>query len=655
TRRRLRAAHSEPGRIVASPQETYEVWVQKARSLQEQPWSKTFYAAYMGGCFVGMAGLLSLVMGGNITANPTVRNLLFAALFPVNLLLVLQTGAQLFTGNAAIMAIGAFEGQVTMKSLLRNWGLSFLGNLLGCLTLSAVAQYTGLLTGGAASMAMEAVLSRCSSSFGQTLVKGVMCNWLLCAAIWLSTMAKGLSGKMVGIWFPISMFVGIGFEHSITNIFLLSSGLAAGAPATAADVIMKNLVPATIGNALAGALIVGAGMSYAFGRLGRAKKPLRVAFPSRRRKALVLLSTRFEVGRNLYNAQTQKKVVIVGKSKTSKDAVTDAQWDPLSDDYLLVSFADGSLTLYDASKQAEVHSFEKQSQAIRSLAWAKAQPGNFVSATDRVGLLKLWNVSQRSPMSQIKVGTSGVLCVKAIPSEPNWFVLSFKNSAVGVCDIASRTMRFLSSPGHSETIFDIAFHKKIAAMAAAEAFFFEVPDCPKGTILKLKAPDGKTLQIPLPQEAVPGDHMYLSKTEEGTWAFDKIIRHKYTKGAEDAAAIAMKTEEEVQKDLRGPETVQVQMDTTKGPIRLTIVPSWSPFGAQRALDMVRDGFLQDLAIYRGIKGFLVQFGVVDDEKKKAAYTPLPDDPLCGVPYLEGTVGFAAAGPNTRSCQLCLFL
>lgn len=162
----------------------------------------------------------------------------------------------------------------------------------------------------------------------------------------------------------------------------------------------------------------------------------------------------------VYNAQTQKKVVIVGKSKTSKDAVTDAQWDPLSDDYLLVSFADGSLTLYDASKQAEVHSFEKQSQAIRSLAWAKAQPGNFVSATDRVGLLKLWNVSQRSPMSQIKVGTSGVLCVKAIPSEPNWFVLSFKNSAVGVCDIASRTMRFLSSPGHSETIFDIAFHKK---------------------------------------------------------------------------------------------------------------------------------------------------------------------------------------------------
>eukprot|EP00913_Durusdinium_trenchii_P033828 g31666.t1 len=126
----------------------------------------------------------------------------------------------------------------------------------------------------------------------------------------------------------------------------------------------------------------------------------------------------------VYNSQQQKKVQIAGKSKTSKDAVTDAQWDPLSEDYLLVSFADGSLVLFDVTKQAELHSFDKQSQSIRSLAWAKAQPGNFVSATDRVGLLKLWNVSQRGPLGQIKVGTSGVLCVKAVPSEPNWFVLS---------------------------------------------------------------------------------------------------------------------------------------------------------------------------------------------------------------------------------------
>lgn len=160
----------------------------------------------------------------------------------------------------------------------------------------------------------------------------------------------------------------------------------------------------------------------------------------------------------VYDTQTNKKLHIIGKAKTSKDPVTDAQWDPLSEDYLLAAFQDGSLTLYDASTQQEIHSFDKQTQGIRSLAWAKAQPGNFVTVTDRVGILRLWNVSQRAPLAQVKVGPTGVNCIKAVPGEPNWFVLSFKNSAVGVCDIATRTMRFMSATGHSETIFDVTFH-----------------------------------------------------------------------------------------------------------------------------------------------------------------------------------------------------
>mmetsp|Transcript_65286 Transcript_65286/g.142183 ORF Transcript_65286/g.142183 Transcript_65286/m.142183 type:complete len:1244 (-) Transcript_65286:65-3796(-) len=160
----------------------------------------------------------------------------------------------------------------------------------------------------------------------------------------------------------------------------------------------------------------------------------------------------------VYDQRTGKKVLITGKAKTSKDSVTDAQWDPLSEDYLLAAFSDGSMTLFDASTQSEIHSFDKQAQGIKSFAWATAQPGNFVTCTERVGVLRIWNVSQRSPLMQIKVGSTGVNCIKAIPSEPNWFVLSYKNGSVGVCDISTRTMRFTSQPGHSETIFDVAFH-----------------------------------------------------------------------------------------------------------------------------------------------------------------------------------------------------
>jgi len=266
---------------VGLPHETYQEWVQKAQDLQEQTWSKTFYAAFTAGCYVGMAALLALVIGGNETANPVFQKLLYAALFPVSMLLITQSGAQLFTGNSAIMAIGKLEGRVTLKGLLRNWGVTYLGNLCGCLAMTGVALYTGLLAGGAGSMAAQMVIPKCSETFGQAVVNGAMCNWLLCAAVWLGTMARGMSGKMVGFWFPISMFVGIGFEHSISNMFMLSAGLASGAPSTLATVFWKNLIPVTIGNVLAGAVIVGGGMSYAFGRLGRIRKHEAVAQESK--------------------------------------------------------------------------------------------------------------------------------------------------------------------------------------------------------------------------------------------------------------------------------------------------------------------------------------------------------------------------------------
>merc|ERR1719440_2238409 len=141
---------------------------------------------------------------------------------------------------------------------------------------------------------------------------------------------------------------------------------------------------------------------------------------------------------DIWSQSTGKKVRIVGKSKTSKDPVCDAQWDFLSEDYFLAAFGDGTHALYDFQSQREIMQFEKQSQCIRSMAWARSQPGNFLTSTDKVGVLKLWNVSQRQPLSQIKVGASGVNCIKAIPSEPNQFVISFKNSAVGVVDIATR-------------------------------------------------------------------------------------------------------------------------------------------------------------------------------------------------------------------------
>merc|ERR1712137_1493619 len=135
--------------------------------------------------------------------------------------------------------------------------------------MALMANYTHLLTAGTADLAIATVLKECGAGFGPTVVKAIMCNWLVCMAVFLCTQANDLTGKMVGIWFPISMFVAIGFEHSVANMFLLPSGLMSGAPLTVLDVLTKNLLPVSLGNAIAGCIVIGCGFSFSQGALGK--------------------------------------------------------------------------------------------------------------------------------------------------------------------------------------------------------------------------------------------------------------------------------------------------------------------------------------------------------------------------------------------------
>ncbi|CAK9035600.1 unnamed protein product [Durusdinium trenchii] len=270
--RALRRARPVPGSmaVVGSPTETYEELVQTSVKLRDESWQKTFFASFMGGSYVGMACLLSFVIGGNIFHNYLTRMAVFATLFPVNLLLILQSGGQLFTGNSATMAMGVLEKKVRVKELIRNWAIAYAGNILGCLTISVLANYCGLITGGLGP-SFSASLALKLRFFGSGGVpwQGVMCNWLVCISLWLCTMARGLGGKMLGAWFPVSMFVAIGFEHSVTSMFILPAGLLLGTPFSWMQLLSKNLIPVTLGNAAAGVFVVAASMSFAFGRLGR--------------------------------------------------------------------------------------------------------------------------------------------------------------------------------------------------------------------------------------------------------------------------------------------------------------------------------------------------------------------------------------------------
>ena len=260
--------------LVMSPKDTFEAMVSKGVANSKMSNLKTLVASTIGGAYVGMGGLLSVAicgaMPGVAATNPGLVRLMFAALFPVNLLLVLQTGGQLFTGNTATMSSAYIEGKIPLKSVARSWGISYVGNIIGCGLFACMAMYTGILS-GCADLAVATVMKKCAAGFMPTFVKAVMCNWLVCLAVFLATQAQDLAGKMVGIWFPISTFVAIGFEHSVANLFLLPLGLLAAAPLTLGDVIIKNLIPVTLGNAFAGAVIIGGGFSFLHGKLGEGK------------------------------------------------------------------------------------------------------------------------------------------------------------------------------------------------------------------------------------------------------------------------------------------------------------------------------------------------------------------------------------------------
>jgi len=185
------------------------------------------------------------------------------------------------------------------------------------------------------------------------------------------------------------------------------------------------------------------------------------------------------------------------------------------------------------------------------------------------------------------------------------------------------------------------------------AFTFVLPQCSPGAKLKIPAPDGMTLMVTVPDGVSPGDTLTMVKGADGKWAFG----NPSTMPAAPATAPVQsewRSAEQMKADMAGPDVATVQLQTTKGPINIKVVPKWAPRGAQRFLQMVNDGFYKDISIYRAIKGGLLQFGALQGtDPRNSQYEKLPDDPLVGLPYAEGVVGFAAAGPGTRKHTVCI--
>jgi len=180
---------------------------------------------------------------------------------------VIVGGAELFTGNA-LMTMAAVDRKITLSALLRNWGIVYLGNLIGAVALAVAMLGTGLLDGPIGATASSIAEGKAALSPHEALTRGILCNALVCLAVWLTFAARTAAGKILAILWPISAFVLLGFEHSVANMYLLPQGMIAGAQVGIGDAL-ANLFWVTLGNILGGA--GGVALAYRFAYLPAGK------------------------------------------------------------------------------------------------------------------------------------------------------------------------------------------------------------------------------------------------------------------------------------------------------------------------------------------------------------------------------------------------
>ncbi len=235
---------------------------------------KTLVLSIAAGAFIAFGAQVSLTVttGSADVLGFGLTKLLGGLVFAAGLIMVVLSGAELFTGNV-MMAFSVIEKKISSWQLLRNWGIVYLGNLLGSLLVAGLIYATGLCHNSheeLGALAINTAYMKCNLTFVEAFVRGVLCNWLVCMAIWMAFSAKTVIGKIFAIVFPITTFCASGYEHSIANMFFIINGLVekssetiAAASMLSADqlatlnlksFLLGNLVPVTLGNVV-GAIV----------------------------------------------------------------------------------------------------------------------------------------------------------------------------------------------------------------------------------------------------------------------------------------------------------------------------------------------------------------------------------------------------------------
>jgi len=229
-------------------------------------WKMLILGIFAGG-FIGFAGIAATTAGATVE-NPSLSRLLSAIVFPAGMAMVLVAGSELFTGNNLII-ISVLEKKTKIMDMLKNWFFVFLGNFIGAAGVAVLVVFghtPDLFGNRLAEKVVSSAVVRVEQTFPEAFIRGLLCNVLVCIAVWAAFAAKKVSGKLMMSFWPVMVFVLCGFEHSIADIYFCVAGILtsseygiAAEGLTWGSFLLKNLLPVTLGNILGGAGIVGVG------------------------------------------------------------------------------------------------------------------------------------------------------------------------------------------------------------------------------------------------------------------------------------------------------------------------------------------------------------------------------------------------------------
>lgn len=228
----------------------------KAAAMQRSP-AGFFVASMLAGAYIGIGILLIFTLGSDVP--PPFRKLVMGATFGIALTLVVIAGGELFTGYAMLMPLRHWRGGSRLRELAAAWASTWTGNLAGALALVAlfVLGGGGGLLSSPDTLVMSVAAAKMNATASALVARGVLCNWLVCLAIWMAARVGSESAKCIVVWWCLFAFIACGFEHSVANMTVFGLALAGNHPDTVSLAgAAWNLAWVTLGNAIGGGLFV---------------------------------------------------------------------------------------------------------------------------------------------------------------------------------------------------------------------------------------------------------------------------------------------------------------------------------------------------------------------------------------------------------------